>query len=74
MACGNLYNPVSPKYWNDRGIPESLRHLGDVLEVDRDCLNGDFSVHAVIARCCLDGVPENVRIANPNGLGAVFLG
>ncbi|XP_066354850.1 uncharacterized protein [Miscanthus floridulus] len=60
-----------PEHWNLRGIPEALRGIGDVLEIDADCIDGDYSsVRAIVASRHHDGIPERVNIANPNGLGS----
>ena len=61
-----------PEHWNADEIREALRSIGDVLEIDSDCLDGDFSsVRAVVARHSLNGVPNEIPLVNPDGLGAV---
>lgn len=55
------------------GIPAAFQQLGTVVEIDSDCLEDDYSsVRVVVAWGCPDRIPDDLWVANNDGLGATF--
>lgn len=61
------------EHWNPTGIPAAFRMLGPVVEIDSDCVSGDFaSVRVVVAMANPDPIPPFLRVATKDRLGSTF--
>ncbi|CAN6330814.1 unnamed protein product [Urochloa humidicola] len=63
-----------PEHWKLANIPAAFRKLGTVVEIDPECLLGNYSsLRVVIERPCNTPVPPTLSVGNPRtGLGSVF--
>lgn len=65
------------EHWNDMGIPAAFEDLGQVVEIDPDCLRGDHSnLHVIVTRETPDLPLELQWLGDPSDeeetLGVVF--
>nr|XP_034585280.1 basic proline-rich protein-like [Setaria viridis] len=62
-----------PEQWKERNIPVAFRKLGTVVEIDQECLNGDYSsMRVVVERLQVQHLPDDLWVANPGGLGTTI--
>ncbi|CAN6276916.1 unnamed protein product [Urochloa humidicola] len=71
IAVSSLDFPL--EHWSLSNIPAAFRKLGNVVEIDPACLDGDYpSMRVVIERLHPNPIPDDLWVGNPGGLGTTF--
>ncbi|RCV37067.1 hypothetical protein SETIT_8G033200v2 [Setaria italica] len=62
-----------PEHWKERNIPAAFRKLGTVVEINQECLNGNYSsMRVVVKRLQVQHLPDDLRVANPGDVGTTI--